>query len=137
MIKQKLLWDEKYSVKVQVIDDQHKQMFDTINMLIDILSGVPQKEALDVVINNLIAYKKFHFATEEKYFNEFHFEGAREHIMKHAEFSRALETITIESKGNSTILAFKLIDFLEDWLIGHLMDEDQKYVKCFKEHGLN
>jgi hemerythrin len=32
--------------------------------------------------------------------------------------------------------AFDLIDFLEDWLINHLLDMDQKYKKCFHDHGL-
>ena len=32
--------------------------------------------------------------------------------------------------------AFELVDFLEDWLINHLMTVDQKYVKCFHDHGL-
>jgi hemerythrin len=28
------------------------------------------------------------------------------------------------------------MDFLEDWLIDHLMTVDQEYETCFKNHGL-
>jgi len=34
MDKPKLEWDEKYSVKVKLIDDQHKFMLTTINQYI-------------------------------------------------------------------------------------------------------
>jgi hemerythrin-like metal-binding protein len=132
----KLIWDEKYSVGVQIIDNQHKEMFKTINELIETLEYMPSKEQVDKIIESLIAYKKFHFATEEKYFAEFGYEGGDEHIAKHNEFSDKLEKLTVESKGDSVDLAFKLVDFLEDWLIDHLMITDQKYVECFKGHGL-
>lgn len=133
---QKLEWDQKYSVGVSIIDDQHKQMFETINLLIESLVGVPKKEQIDEIINRLVAYKKFHFSTEEKYFDEFKYENKEEHIAKHGEFTTKLEQLIAESNGDSAILAFGLIDFLEDWLIDHLMTEDQKYVTCFHDHGL-
>lgn len=132
----KLVWDDKYSVGVQIIDNQHKEMFKTINELIETLEGMPTKEQVDKIIESLIAYKKFHFATEEKYFAEFGYEGSADHMAKHQEFSKKLETLIAESKGDSVDLAFNLVDFLEDWLIDHLMVTDQKYVECFKSHGL-
>jgi hemerythrin-like metal-binding protein len=132
----KLVWDDKYSVGVLVIDNQHKEMFKTINELIETLEGMPTKEQVDKIIESLVAYKKFHFATEEKYFDEFGYQGSEDHKNKHNEFSVKLEQLTVESGGDSVELAFKLVDFLEDWLIDHLMVTDQKYVECFKEHGL-
>lgn len=133
----KLVWEEKYSVKVIQIDLQHKKLFDTVNSLIDILATVPvQKEKVDEVIKALVQYKEYHFKTEEQYFDKFHYEGAEEHKVKHKEFGEKLEEITRESGGDSVVLAFKLVDFLEDWLIDHLMGEDQKYVACFQEYGL-
>ncbi len=50
---QKLEWDQKYSVGVSIIDDQHKQMFETINLLIESLVGVPKKEQIDEIINRV------------------------------------------------------------------------------------
>lgn len=136
MVKQKLLWDEKYSVKVKLIDDQHKQMFNTINLLIDVVSDSPKKEQLDTIITGLVEYKKLHFATEERYFDEFHYADSEVHKLKHKQFGDHLDVLVKESNGDSVALAFSLIDFLEDWLIAHLMNDDQKYVYCFNEHGL-
>ena len=136
MSGRKLIWDEKYSVGVRQIDDQHKMMFKTINELIDLLANMPTQEQVQKIIESLIAYKKYHFSTEEKYFDEFGYEGSQEHKTLHKEFSEKLEQMIKDSEGDAISLAFKLIDFLEDWLINHLMVIDQKYVACFREHGL-
>jgi len=136
MDKPKLEWNEKYSVKVGLIDGQHKNLFNTINRLIDLLGGIPSKEQIDGIIQSLVEYKKDHFATEEKYFDEFNYQGAEEHKKKHREFNQKLEEIVQSNNENSLATAYKLADFLEDWLIDHLMTEDQKYITCFQEHGL-
>ncbi|MEI8096695.1 MAG: bacteriohemerythrin [Candidatus Moraniibacteriota bacterium] len=131
-----LEWKEEYSVGVQLIDEQHKMIFATINELVDMINTTPTKEKLAFVIGQLVAYKKFHFATEEKYFVEFHYEGTEEHIAKHKMFNDTLEKVQEECGDDMLTLAFRLVDFLEDWLIDHLMTVDQEYKVCFAEHGL-
>jgi hemerythrin-like metal-binding protein len=134
--RKKLEWEDAYSVGVLEIDQQHKQMFAIINELIDAIGTDVKKERLVEIINSLVEYKKNHFATEEKYFKEFNFEGAAEHISAHKKFEEDLLKIQEECKDDVVMLAFELIDFIEDWLISHLMTMDQKYKKCFNEHGL-
>ncbi len=136
MSTQKLIWDEKYSVGVAEIDNQHKRMFAVINELLDAINTNTTQEQLGNVIDELIKYKIFHFATEEKYFKLFNYEGTDEHILKHKEFNDKLMVLKDKYPIYSVEFAFELVDFLEDWLIGHLMDVDQKYKKCFSEHGL-
>ncbi len=132
----KLEWNEKYSVGVKELDDQHKHMFDTINELLDAISNNNTEEHLGHIIETLVKYKVFHFATEEKYFEEFHYEEAEEHVSKHKEFNEKLTKMKEKYPTFSVDFAFELIDFLEDWLIDHLMVTDQKYKKCFHDHGL-
>lgn len=132
----KLEWKDDYSVDVKILDDQHKQMFATINELLEAINTNTPKERMKSIIDNLIKYKLFHFETEEKYFKEFNYDGAEEHIAKHHEFNEKLNALIAKHSEVSLEFAFELIDFLEDWLISHLMIMDQGYKKCFKEHGL-
>ena len=97
----KLQWEDKYSVGVKVIDDQHKQMFEMINGLVDVLSEMPTKEQLDKIIVDLIEYKKIHFATEEKYFDQFMYENSEEHKAKHKEFNIRLNEIVVRNGDDS------------------------------------
>ena len=136
MSTKKLNWEDKYSVGVEEIDNQHKHMFSVINELLDAISNNNPEEHLGHIIESLVKYKIFHFETEEKYFDQFNFDGAEEHRIKHQEFNKKLGELKEEFPEYNIEFAFKLIDFLEDWLINHLMVVDQKYVKCFHDHGL-
>lgn len=130
------MWEEKYSVGVVEIDNQHKRMFSVINELLDAINTNTTTEHLGNIIESLVKYKIFHFETEEKYFRDFDYEEAKEHTVKHHEFNDKLEVLKQKYPEYSVEFAFELVDFLEDWLINHLMVVDQKYVKCFAEHGL-
>lgn len=138
MIAQKriLEWEEKYSVGVALIDHQHQQMFRMINDLVDIIHGVPDKERVADLLDAIIKYKRVHFATEEGYFNEFHYDGAAEHIAEHHKFNEMLLDLKEKYADDTIGLAFELVDFLEDWLVQHLLYTDQKYKACFLSHGL-
>ncbi len=136
MSTKKLEWEEKYSVGVEEIDNQHKRMFVVINELLDAISTKSTEENLGHIIESLIQYKIFHFGTEEKYFKEFNYEETDDHVKKHREFNEKLTEMKAKYPTYTVEFAFELIDFLEDWLIDHLMVVDQKYVKCFHEHGL-
>ncbi len=129
-------WDEKYSVGVTVLDQQHQQMFRTINDLVNIIQGVPEKERVNSLLDAIIEYKRVHFATEEGYFKEFNFEGAAEHIAEHQKFSETLTKMKEQYADDTIGLAFALVDFLEDWFAQHLLHTDQKYKECFRAHGL-
>jgi len=78
-----LEWEDKYSVGVVEIDDQHKRMFATINELLDSINNGTTEEHIGNIIESLVKYKIFHFETEEKYFKEFNYDGAEEHISRH------------------------------------------------------
>lgn len=132
-----LIWKDEYSVKVKEIDDQHKQLFEIINNLIKILNTTPKEETITEILGTIVAFKEIHFATEEKYFAQFHFEGAEEHIVAHKTFGEKVAAIQAEHQGDTIGFSFALVDFLEDWLIGHLMHMDQKYVECFAKNGLH
>lgn len=130
-----LVWDDKYNL-VKKIDEQHKFLFEIINDLIREISSTPKEESVKAIIGKILEYKKVHFATEEKYFEEFNFEGAAEHKEEHRLFGEEVEKISAAHAGDYIGLAFALVDFLENWLITHLMSTDQKYKQCFIDHGL-
>lgn len=136
MSTSKLVWDEKYSVGVVLLDNQHKRMFEVINELLDSINNNSTEEHLSHIIESLIEYKKFHFETEENYFKEFNYDGAEEHILKHKEFNSKLTALKEKYPNPTVDFAFDLVDFLEDWLIEHLMVVDQKYKACFAAHNL-
>lgn len=133
---EKLAWSEEFSVHVKLLDEQHKVMVSVINELIDCVNNGVEQAKIDEVIARLTNYKHHHFATEEKYFVEFNFEGAAEHVEAHRHFNEKIEGMKKQYANDALAFTFNLLDFLEDWLINHIQTMDHKYVKCFNEHGL-
>lgn len=134
--KKELVWKDEYSVNVKEIDDQHKQLFAIVNNLVGVIDTIPDETIVRGLVNDLIAYKKMHFATEDKYFEEFHFEGKIDHQAAHANFDQKVTALQEQYQDDVTKLAWELTDLLEDWFIGHIMYADHAYTKCFNDHGL-
>lgn len=131
-----LEWREEYSVGVEGLDDQHRHMFGLINQLVGMVNSMPTPEQVASILNGLIEYKQKHFATEEGYFRRFGFEGAEEHIVEHRKFDVRIEEIREKYGNDRTMFVFELVDFLEDWLIDHILHTDRKYIECFHQNGL-
>lgn len=132
----KLIWKDEYSVGVKEIDEQHKMIFSIINNLIETINTTPSDESISAIIKQIQEYKACHFCTEEAYFEKFSFTGAPKHIEAHKCFSIEILRIQQQHKDSKIALAFALVDFMEDWLIKHLLSMDQEYKQCFKENGL-
>ncbi|NTW26932.1 MAG: hemerythrin family protein [Candidatus Moranbacteria bacterium] len=131
------IWDEKYSVGVAEIDEQHKKLVATIAKLNEAISKAKSIEKdVKSVLTELKQYVEVHFSTEEKYFKEFNYEFAEQHILEHREFAKKIESFYEKYAGNEVEISFELIDFLEDWLLDHMMTQDRKYMHCFAENGL-
>ena len=129
-------WKPEYSVQVEEIDEEHKELVKLINKLYDAINTLKVKEELESIIKELIEFSQYHFDTEEKYFDKFKYEHSVEHKKEHKIFKEKMLDTSKKFKNKEIEVTFELVDFLEDWLIDHLIEEDQKYVKCFKNNGL-
>lgn len=129
-------WDEKYSVGIDVIDQQHKQFVFIMDKLSTAIGKLEHKEVMSQILNDLDQYVIYHFGTEEKYFREFNYLGAPEHIRAHHDFVERLKDIREKFAKDQLRLSLELISFMSDWLVNHVAEMDRKYTECFNEHGL-
>lgn len=129
-------WSPNLSVNVKIIDEQHKRFVKLLDDFYQaILDGRADKE-ISKTFEELGNYSKFHFATEEKYFDEFNFDGSDEHKAEHKNFIAKVAGMESKIKDGEEKMSTELIDFLEDWLVNHVNGLDKKYTKCFNDHGL-
>lgn len=131
-------WDKMYSVHIQEIDSQHERIVDFLNRAYDKLEKdlIDLKE-LETFFDELQEFAELHFGTEEKYFAEFKYPQADIHVAEHdkirvkiTEFKKRFLT------DNDPKIIFETIAMIDDWLLGHIMEYDQKYVDFFHKHGL-
>lgn len=135
----KIFWDDsKYSVHVWLIDGQHKHFFEICNEAFDLLENDYKNEfAILAVITELIEYAKYHFTTEEHYFEEFNYIHTNEHFEQHNMFREKANSYLKKLKaGTSRALATEIATFARNWLLIHIAKYDREYSPLFNAHGL-
>ena len=128
-------WDEKYSVNVKEIDDDHKKLFLLFNKLQDGMITGKNNEELELALSELIDYTILHFTTEEKLMQQFSYIGYVEHKRIHDDLiAEAMELQEKFSQGKIA-LSEEVSVFLTAWLTDHILDMDKKYAPLFKSTG--
>ena len=129
-------WDNSLSVGVTEIDDQHKKLVDHLNVLNDAMKERRGKEVMDGILEGLVEYAATHFATEEKYFDEYNYPKSTAHTKEHTNFVINIMEFKKGFDDGKVTLTMDLMYFLKDWLAKHINGSDKGYTKCFNKNGL-
>lgn len=131
-----LNWENKYSVNISGLDEQHAGLINLINSAHEsMLTGKAHKE-LGPIFDKLLNYTQTHFALEEKYMEETGYEGLEYQKQQHRYFTEQV-TIYKEQFDEGRITAsIKIMRFLMDWLINHIVVVDRKYTFHFHKNGI-
>lgn len=129
-------WSDEFVLGIDSIDKQHRWLVDTTNRLHDELaSHCPRQEELKKVLEGLMEYTVNHFIVEEDLFNRYGYPEEHAHRVRHDEFSRhALELLLKCERGEQ--VSGEVLEFLQTWLVKHILKEDKAYVPFLKEKGV-
>ena len=131
----KLKWLPTMSVGIPSIDAEHNQIITIIN---NILTKIENLGTCDITyeMGKIIEYSIDHFNHEERLFESHNYLEAPSHIEEHKKFISTMNRHAKKLKlNNDPAVASEVARFLFDWLINHIMDEDQKYSKVLKDGG--
>jgi hemerythrin len=131
-----LTWDETYSVNVNLIDGQHKKLFNLANGYSIALEQGRSKLALCDLLDGLANYASIHFSTEERYFNQFNYSDSEEHMLEHEILSNKICDLKSKIKTGISVENDEVSKFLKVWLDTHIKGTDHKYIECFNSNGL-
>lgn len=129
-------WNEKYSVQIEAMDEQHKKLFELISKLHDAMSSGKGSLELGEILRGLKSYTDTHFKNEEKYMESFGYGGLVEQKKQHALFIEKINEYETKLEEKRLGLSIEVLNFLRDWLIQHIQTTDAKYAENFKAHGL-
>lgn len=137
MYVQKINWDESLAVDVEIIDEQHKMLFQRMNDLSDAIDRHRGVDKIMETLDFLIDYTDFHFSAEEKIMEENDYPGMKEHKDQHALFKSVLDNLCEDFKeeGATTALADSLDTLLVNWLVNHIKTIDVAFGKFLNEIG--
>lgn len=127
-------WNEKYSVKVKELDDQHYQLFKQIEALEQGTKNPDYTTTVQTVLNELMEYVMLHFHTEEGYMESVRYENLDEHKRIHEELAQSVNDRVNEmiSREVTALDIIKLHNFLSNWIKTHILEEDHLYMEALK-----
>lgn len=131
-----LSWQEKYSVGIKEIDNQHKQLINMINELNDAMLAGRGKDALLPVLNKLAGYCVSHFAMEEKLMSTHGYPEYDDHRDKHIKMTAKVKDLIADVQSGKSTISIEVMNFLKTWLDKHIMGTDQKYGPFLNEKGV-
>lgn len=131
-----ITWNNNYSLGINEIDSQHRELVRIINTLHDAMSKGSAKNVLGDIIKKLINYTTSHFKTEEKYFDQFHYPKTLQHKKEHQEFVAKMVNFQNDFDSGKLTLSLEVMTFLKNWLTEHIKGKDAEYVPFLKEKGL-
>lgn len=86
-------------------------------------------ENIKHIFDQLSGYVKYHFSTEEKYFEQFSYEEKDGCTKSHRDFGIKINELRKEFEVSGVIPTEKLVNTVENWLVWHINSMDKKYTK--------
>jgi len=129
-------WSETYSIELSIIDTQHKKWIEFVNNLYKSYKSKANKKDILENISKLLDYTDYHFGFEEKYIEDFNCGNLEGHKKEHASFISTIKKHQVLFEQGDIDVVYKLIIYLNNWIINHINDDDKRYVECFKINGL-
>lgn len=120
-------WDENFSVGIYEIDEQHKELFNLINNIINIIKEEDYTFSnLLFVVNNLDNYIAEHLRHEEMLMEKCSFPYKEKHIIEHNFVRHKVHEINIFLVENFEEKFFlDTLNWLVAWLRKHIITTDK------------
>ena len=119
-------WTPLFETGLTEVDLQHRRLVEMLNVLSDQLDSA-NPEHVDDLLKALAQYTVYHFSCEEQLMLEVgldarHVEG---HCAVHARFVDQVQSWMATRQAEEQLSPHQLIDYLANWLIFHILGEDQ------------
>jgi hemerythrin len=123
-------WDDKYSVKIPLIDEQHKELLEHTNTLYrGCLAGTEEEKKAFFMstVHVVVDYTKYHFSAEEKMLENIKYPELARHKKEHEGFVQKLVDDVKSYQNGEKFVPNNFVRFLKDWILSHIAMEDTKY----------
>ena len=122
------VWRSNYETGNSIIDNQHKQLFATLNALFEAYRSGKEKQGMKKALDFMVAYTLQHFEDEEKLQEAYDYPEYSAHKKLHTEFRKVIEEFAIELTINGPLekLLLEFYTVVHEWLVNHIKVEDLK-----------
>ena len=129
-------WNDKFSVGIAIIDNEHMKIFGLINKVIHAKEYNNNPDEIKEVLVDMDNYASTHFKTEERYMEQFDYPEYQNHKEEHNQFSNEIVSYIDKVIKGDFKIASEILEYLKQWLVKHIQVTDRQYIDCFKKNGL-
>ena len=130
-------WKDSFSVGVEAMDREHKQLVKLVDELDDAMREGKGREIMKKTFDGLVTYAATHFKSEENLMREHGFPGLEQHAEKHDAMTQQVLKLQREVRENRATITVKTMGFLTDWLTMHIQGTDKKYGEFLNSKGIH
>jgi hemerythrin len=131
-----ITWKKEYSVGVDIIDNQHKELLNLINNAINHCTGdkAAEWDYFNRIMRMGIENIRHHFSTEEAVMLKMNYPQLAEHQAEHAGMlSQIAELIAEIESGKRELDLLKIAFFIRDWILSHIPSFDKNAAEYFRK----
>ncbi|MDD2743216.1 MAG: ATP-binding protein [Rhodocyclaceae bacterium] len=129
-------WNEHFVTGIEIIDSQHLGLVKIINDSAPFLALDYKRNPrhADKLLDQLTAYASFHFQTESDLIRQYQIDTRHtdHHFSAHKEFFDTVINMRALYQSGTTLTGGTLLGFLANWLIFHILGEDQALARQIK-----
>ena len=132
------VWKKNWNFGIPSIDSEHINIVKAINALEEFLGENRIRLDIQKLVLALNQFAKIHFPHEESLMKQVGFELYEKHRKEHEVFLEKLQEFEtqVAEESDSKAVCQKFMDYLEEWLVYHILASDRKYVDLFLEHQI-
>jgi hemerythrin len=125
-------WKQDYVLGVQVIDEQHKKLFEIAESAYGLLKDDFRTDKYDEIvriIGELKEYTIFHFKTEEEYMMSIGYRKLLSHKVYHNDFIENINNAKLSNiDNNQDEYIMELLGFVAKWIDEHILEQDKQII---------
>ncbi len=130
-------WNDRLSVNIREIDDQHKKLVGMVNRLHTAMKEGKADTISMQIVEDMKKYAASHFATEERHMKTHGYPGYREHKTEHEKFVAKVVQVEKDLKTGKCAMSMDILNFLSNWLVDHIKGTDKKYSPFLNQAGIH
>jgi hemerythrin-like metal-binding protein len=129
-----LQWKDQYRTGIEAVDAEHQELIALINRLHDELTASGSKSSVDAFFGDLFRGISAHFALEERFMREKHYDQLPQHKADHERLLDEIRDIMDEYVESSEAGEAELVERLDAWFSRHFETHDSRLHKALGMH---
>lgn len=125
-------WDQSFSVGIPELDEDHQRWLEILNDLAKAKDEGKTPEALELILDELVHYTRYHLTHEEYLLDEMDYPDIDDHKAEHASLAAKIVQARHDFENGKTDEVFeRTFVMVRDWLIRHILNSDKLYGKYY------